>query len=83
MFSWSNRQSSTVMVSGWFGVCTIERDLPPNMREMGDLGDLTYSRSKLSTERKNRIGVLCSFALPLQSDRCLAESLPQVPLPSE
>ena len=47
MLSWSNRQSSAVMVSGWFGACTIERDLPPNMREMGDSGDLTYSRSCL------------------------------------
>jgi hypothetical protein len=31
MLSSSNRQSSMVMVSGWFGARMVERDLPPNM----------------------------------------------------
>ena len=35
MLSWSDRQASTVMMSGWPGTRMVERDLPPNMREMG------------------------------------------------
>ena len=40
MLSWSDRQSSTVMVSGSYGARTVDRDLPPNMREMGDSAEL-------------------------------------------
>ena len=43
MLSRSNRQSSTVWVSGRFGTRTVERDLPSNMREMGDFTELAYS----------------------------------------
>ena len=35
------------MVSGRFGVRTIKRDLPSNMREMGDLAELAYSRPSI------------------------------------
>ena len=42
MLSLSNRQSWVVVVSGWFGARTIERDLPLNMREMGDSTELGY-----------------------------------------
>ena len=47
MSSWSNRQSWTVMVSGWFGARTVKRDLPPNMREMGDTSELAYSHPSI------------------------------------
>ena len=43
MLSWSNRQASIVTVSGWLGTRTVERDLPPNMREMGEFIELAYS----------------------------------------
>ena len=32
-------------VSGWLGLRTVDRDLPPNMREMGDSIELAYSCS--------------------------------------
>ena len=40
MLSLSDRQSSTVTVSGWPGARTVEWDLPSNMRKMGDLNEL-------------------------------------------
>jgi hypothetical protein len=40
MLSLSDRQSSAVTASGWFGARTVEWDLPPNMHEMGDLTGL-------------------------------------------
>jgi hypothetical protein len=43
MLSLSNRQSSTLTVSGWFGARAFERDLPPNRREMGNSVELGYS----------------------------------------
>jgi hypothetical protein len=43
MLSWSDRQSSTVTVSGRCGARTVEWDLPPNMREMGVVTELAYS----------------------------------------
>ena len=43
MLNWSDRQSSVLTVSGWFGALTVERDLPPNMREMVDSTELAYS----------------------------------------
>lgn len=43
MSSWSDRQVSTVTVSDRFGARTIERDLPPNTRKMGDSNKLPYS----------------------------------------
>jgi hypothetical protein len=43
MLSWSDRQGSIVTMSGWPGARTVERDLPPNMREMGDSTELAYS----------------------------------------
>ena len=42
-WSLSDRQASVVMVSGLLGARTVERDLPPNMREMGDSTELAYS----------------------------------------
>ena len=47
MLSWSNRQSLMVMVSDWFGTRTAERDPPSNMRKMGDLTELAYSRTRI------------------------------------
>ena len=44
MLSWINRQSSVVTVSDWFGEHKVERDLPPNIREMGDSTGLAYLR---------------------------------------
>ena len=43
MLSRSDRHSSIVTVSDWFGKSSVERDLPPNMREMGDMPELAYS----------------------------------------
>ena len=43
MLSWSDRQPSIETVSGWLGVFTVERDRPPNMREIGDSNELAYS----------------------------------------
>jgi hypothetical protein len=43
MSSWSDRQSSMVTVSGWFGARTVERNFPPNMRIRGDSTDSAYS----------------------------------------
>jgi hypothetical protein len=86
ILSWSNRQASIVAVSGWPGAHTVERDLPPNMREMGDSTELAYScpcirqqRQVQCRERKN-IGAPCGPALPLQSGPQLIEPLPRVPL---
>ena len=42
MKSLSDRQASVMMVSGLLGVRKVERDLPPNMREMGDSIELAY-----------------------------------------
>jgi hypothetical protein len=41
--SWSDRQSSMVIVSGRFDARTVERNFPPNMRIRGDPTDSTYS----------------------------------------
>ena len=41
MLSCSDCQASIVTLSGWFGTRTVERDLPPNMREM-DVIELAY-----------------------------------------
>ena len=43
MSSWSDRQSSMVTASGWFGVRTVERNFPSNMRCRGDSIDSAYS----------------------------------------
>lgn len=40
MSSWSDRQSSIVTDSRWWGERRDERNLPPNMRVMGDSVDL-------------------------------------------
>ena len=89
MLSLSDRQSSTVTVSGWFGTRTVEQDLPPNINEMGDLTELAYScpciRQQRKTQSRDRkIGAPCSLALPPQSGPRLlvTESLPRVCLPS-
>ena len=90
MLSWSDFQSSTRTVSTWFGARTVERDLPRNMREMGDLTELAYSyphtsatQSSVQAEKKD-FGAPCSLVL-LPHSLCaprLIEAL-QVPLPSE
>jgi hypothetical protein len=43
MSSWSDRQYSTVTVSGWFGARTIERNVPQNIHIRGDSTDSAYS----------------------------------------
>ena len=43
MLSLSDRQSSTVTTSGWFGARRIERNLPANMREIGDSTEIAFS----------------------------------------
>ena len=43
MWSLSDRQASVVTVSGWLGTRTVDRDLPPNIREMGDSTEPAYS----------------------------------------
>jgi hypothetical protein len=59
MQSLSDRQASKVIVSGLPGARTIEWDLPPNMREMGDSAEFAYScprirqNVKLDVRRKN------------------------------
>ena len=58
MSSWSDSQVSTVMESGWLGVRTVERDLPPKMLEIGDSTKLAYirvhrqARFKLQSEKE-------------------------------
>jgi hypothetical protein len=54
MLSWSDLQSSTRTVSTLFGARTVERDLPRNMREMGDLTELAYSYPHIRQQRKVR-----------------------------
>ena len=75
MLSLSNRQSSTVTVSGWFGARTVERDLPPNMRKMGDSAEPAYTRPCLrqrheaqhreETELAHRVVLLSHLSLAL------------------
>ena len=80
MLSWSDRQASIVTVSGWLDTCTVERDLPPNMREMGDSTELAYSyvsNVKPSAERERIIDTPCSLLLsPPQSGPRLIGPLP-------
>jgi hypothetical protein len=52
MSSRSIRQFSVVTVSGWFGTRTVKRDLPPNMREVGDSTELAYSCSRIRQQRR-------------------------------
>ena len=54
MLRWSNRQFWAVMVSDWFDARTIERDLPSNMREMGDSAELAYSRPCIRQQHKSQ-----------------------------
>ena len=42
------------MVSDWFDARTIERDLPSNMREMGDSAELAYSRPCIRQQHKSQ-----------------------------
>jgi len=59
MLSLSDRQDSKLTVSGLLGARTVKRDLPPNMREIGDSTDRTYSHpcihQQLQTQRKERM----------------------------
>jgi hypothetical protein len=71
ILSWSDRQSSTMTVSGWFGARTVERNFPPNTRIRGDS---TYSRMiresvsnvKPSAARDEVIGAPSSLVFPPQ-----------------
>ena len=89
MLSLSDRQPSTVTMSGLFGARKIKRDLPPNMREMGDSTELAFSCPRVECVHQQRqaqfreIGAPCSLALSSQSGSRLIESLLRVPLPSE
>ena len=59
MWSLSDRQDSVVTMSGWLGTRKIVRDLPQNMREMGESTELTYScpsNVKFSVERERITG---------------------------
>ena len=84
MLSWSDRQGSIETVSGQLGVGTVERDLPPNISEIGDSTELAYrvheyvSKVKLSTE--GIIGAPCSLGFPPQSDPQLIEPRLRDPL---
>ena len=42
MLSLNDRQDSKLTMSGVLGTRTVKRDLPPNMREIGDSTDLAY-----------------------------------------
>ena len=42
----SERQSSTVAESFWCGAFSVERNLPPNMRVIGDSDDLTFVHTR-------------------------------------
>ena len=53
MSSWSDRQASEVTASGRFGARTIERDIPPNMRKMGDF---VYSRPSIRQQSQAQGG---------------------------
>ena len=54
MLSWSDRQASVVTLSDWFGARAVERDLPPNMREIGDSTELAYSCPSIRQRRRAR-----------------------------
>ena len=41
------------MVSGWFGARTVERDLPSNIREMGDTSEFAYSHPSICQQRQD------------------------------
>jgi hypothetical protein len=56
MLSWSNRHASVVTVSGRLGARTVEQDLPPNMREMGDSAELAYSCPCMRRQRQAQGG---------------------------
>ena len=45
------------MVSGWFGARAVNRDLPPNMREMGDSIEVLYSYPRIGQHRRAQCGV--------------------------
>jgi hypothetical protein len=69
MLSLSNRQPSTVTVSGRFGARTVERDRPPNIREIGDSAELAYSspcpRQRHEAEEKESAHREVSLSLSL------------------
>jgi hypothetical protein len=52
MKSLSDRQASIATLSSWPGTRTVDRDLPPNMREMGDSIELAYSCSCRRQQRQ-------------------------------
>ena len=79
MLSWSDRQGSIATASGRLDMCTVERDLPPNMRKIGDSTELAYrahnyiSNVKLSREGEGIMDAPCSFAFQRQPDPLLIE----------
>jgi hypothetical protein len=93
MWSLSDRQASIVTLSGWFGARTVERDLPPNMHEMGESTELAYPcpsihrnvrasgrQKRQDTESERIIGAPCSLAFLPQSGLRLIEPHSRVPL---
>ena len=52
MKSLSDRQASIVMVSDWLGARTNGRDLPRNMREIGDSAEFAYSYPSMHQQRQ-------------------------------
>ena len=70
-------------MSGWPGVRTVERDLPPNMREMGDSTELAYSRPCIISDvkfNKRIIGAPRTLAFPPQFGPRLVEPQLRIPL---
>ena len=41
-----------VTVSGWLSARMVKRDFPPNMREIGELTEFTYSRPCIRRQRQ-------------------------------
>ena len=71
-----------VTVSGWLGSRTVDRDLPPNMCEIGDSFELAYmyaNNVKFSAERETIIGALCRLGFPPLSDPRQIWPLPPLP----
>ena len=87
MLSRSDRQLSRVVASGRFGARMVKRELPPNIREMGDSTELAYLWACMHIqcqtqcrEREWRMGAPSGLVSPAQLGPQLIVPFPRVPL---
>ena len=55
MSSWSDRQSSTVTVLGWFGARMVERNVPPESTSMRIGLECLSIRGRIYTKMDNSV----------------------------